>query len=115
MIFPITLIGTLANILLNYIFIPIYGYKVAAYTTFVGYFIIALAHYFVSRKIVGRDIYNIKKICCFLAILFIGTVATVFLYQVNNFIRYAFVLLLLIMVCVIGVKNKNLIIKNKEK
>ena len=111
MIFPITLAGTLVNIILNLILIPVCGYKAAAYTTFIGYLVIALAHYFVSRKIIGKDIYNIKKICVFIAILFVSTYAVVLLYHVNNFVRYAIILLLLILVCVIGVKNKNFIFK----
>jgi O-antigen/teichoic acid export membrane protein len=36
------LIGAAANVLLNYIFIPIIGFEVAIFTTFIGYFMMSL-------------------------------------------------------------------------
>lgn len=52
------------NIALNYIFINRYGYKAAAYTTFVCYFSFCFLHYLFYRKVckrcVGQEIYDIK-------------------------------------------------------
>ena len=52
------------NIALNYIFINQYGYKAAAYTTFVCYFSFCFLHYLFYRKVckrcVGQEIYDIK-------------------------------------------------------
>ena len=39
------------NVLLNYIFIPVYGFIAAAYTTLACYVIYSLGHYFVGGKI----------------------------------------------------------------
>lgn len=54
----------LLNIVLNYYFIDIYGYKAAAYTTFFCYFIFCFLHYLfyrmACRKHVGEEIYDIK-------------------------------------------------------
>ena len=54
------------NIVLNYIFIRVYGYKAAAYTTFVCYFAFCFMHYMfyrkACRKYVGQEIYDIKGI-----------------------------------------------------
>ena len=54
------------NILLNYVFIRIYGYRAAAYTTFVCYFAFCFMHYMfyrkACRKYVGQKIYDIKGI-----------------------------------------------------
>ncbi len=54
------------NILLNYIFINLCGYKAAAYTTFICYFVFCFLHYMFSRKVckkyIGHEIYDIKKL-----------------------------------------------------
>ena len=114
-IFPITLAGALVNIVLNYFMIPIFGYKVAAYTTLAGYMLIAIAHYYVSKKIVGKDIYNIKKIVMYLFILFLGAVASMILYTLSNLIRYALISLTVVIGVFIIYKNKNEIIKMISK
>lgn len=60
------------NIILNYIFINIYGYKAAAYTTFVCYFVFCFLHYMFSRKAcmkyIGHEIYDIKMLVIISAI-----------------------------------------------
>ena len=52
------------NILLNYIFIRIFGYQAAAYTTFVCYFVFCFLHYLFYRmacnRYVGQEIYDVK-------------------------------------------------------
>ena len=59
----------LLNIALNLIFINIYGYRAAAYTTFACYFIFCILHYLfyllACKKYIKTEIYNIK---CILAI-----------------------------------------------
>lgn len=48
------------NILLNLIFVPIYGYVAAGYTTLVCYVAYAYAHYLFSLRICKREIKNIR-------------------------------------------------------
>lgn len=104
-IFPITLIGALVNIGLNYIFIPLIGYQVAAYTTAIGYALIAVMHYMMSKKIIGYDIYNIKKICLYIGVMFIcGGIATVS-YNCKRYVRYGIIALIVICVCIIAFMN----------
>ena len=40
------------NIVLNYIFIPKYGYLAAGYTTFISYILLMLINYYASRRII---------------------------------------------------------------
>lgn len=54
--------ATIINIILNYIFISIYGYFAAGYTTIVSYIIQALIDYWAMRKVVGKSVYNMKEI-----------------------------------------------------
>ncbi|MER2173174.1 MAG: oligosaccharide flippase family protein [Carnobacterium sp.] len=59
-------IGTIAsaiiNIVLNIIFIPRYGYIAAGYTTVVAYFFLFLFHYFLAKKIIGKQLFDTKMI-----------------------------------------------------
>lgn len=59
-------IGTIAsaiiNIVLNIIFIPMYGYIAAGYTTVVAYFFLFLFHYFLAKKIIGKQLFDTKMI-----------------------------------------------------
>ena len=57
--------GALLNILLNYIFIGLYGYYAAGYTTLICYMVFSFAHYLAYKKIVDNNlelekIYDIK-------------------------------------------------------
>ncbi len=50
--------GALLNIVLNIIFIPMYGFVAAAYTTLACYLVFMLMHYLFSRKVLKQQ--NIK-------------------------------------------------------
>jgi len=50
------------NIILNYIYINKLGYVAAAYTTLVSYILYFIFHYFISRKIHGGSIIDIRTI-----------------------------------------------------
>ena len=53
-----TMIVAAMNITLNAIFIPIYGFVAAAYTTLASYFILMIIHYFITRKVLKVRLYN---------------------------------------------------------
>lgn len=59
-----TMFAALLNLILNWIFIPQYGYMAAAYTTMAGYFTLLMFHYFIVKYIVKEyfDIYDTKFI-----------------------------------------------------
>ena len=44
------------NLLLNYIFINLYGYQAAAYTTFACYLIFCVIHYFFYKKVCKEEL-----------------------------------------------------------
>lgn len=46
-----TIFVAVLNVILNRVFIPIYGYKIAAYTTVFSYFILVMIHLFISKKL----------------------------------------------------------------
>ncbi len=57
-----TIIAAVFNIVLNYIFIPQYGYQAASYTTLASYSMLFLLHYINSKYILKGDVYRISNI-----------------------------------------------------
>ena len=86
--------AALANAILNYIFIPKYGYLAAAYTTMIGYLLLMIYHWCAYRIIYGKSIFAEKQILvCTILTTFVGLLLT-FLYE-DILIRY-------IVICIIG-------------
>ena len=55
-----TMAAALLNIILNLIFIPIFGYVAAAYTTLVGYIALFFFHYLFVKKLGKEKIYSLR-------------------------------------------------------
>ncbi|WP_320045964.1 oligosaccharide flippase family protein [uncultured Ilyobacter sp.] len=71
-----TFIAGIFNIYLNYKYIPVYGYKAAAYTTVVSYFVLFILHYCNSRfnlkvRIIALKIFY-KDFILFIVIIMIS-------------------------------------------
>lgn len=94
-----TSVGAVVNIILNYIFIKIFGYYAAGYTTLICYIIYAMCHYFFMRKICRENLdnakpYSLKKIL-FISLLFL-ILGFVFLITYGNiWFRYGLIAVLL--------------------
>jgi len=56
-----TLLAGIANIVLNYIFIPRYGNIAAAYTTLISYGLLFVLHYFNSKILLKEDVPELKS------------------------------------------------------
>lgn len=56
LIMTASIVGAILNIILNYIFINIFGYYAAGYTTLACYMIYCLGHYIFMKKIVKENI-----------------------------------------------------------
>lgn len=86
-------ISAVVNIILNYIFIKMYGFIAAGYTTLACYVLYSLCHYFfmsrVSRRFMdGERIYNMRAIAMICGGLTAFSLAINMVYD-NNPIRYA--------------------------
>ena len=111
-----TVLAALMNYILNYIFIPKYGYIAAAYTTFISYLFLLFEHMFLVYKIKLNIVYSYKFV--FFAVI----VACIFafignnLYS-NNTIRYVFMALYMILSVLVICKYKSqivLFVRNKR-
>lgn len=108
-------IGAVANIILNYIFIPIFGYLAAGYTTLFCYILYSFAHYVFQRKVlrdvgIEQPIFDLKYILLFSSVILVIMVLLLFLYR-NYWIRYGAALVLGIVFIVVIRKNKGILKK----
>ncbi len=92
----ISVAGACLNVLLNYIFIPIYGFYAAGYTTLFCYILYCIGHYlimrWVSRKYMGGEkVYNMKLIVVISALflLLCGLMMAVYNYMLIRILLYA--------------------------
>ena len=99
-----TFIGAGLNVILNYIFIQMFGYVAAGYTTLICYFAFCVAHYCFMRIVLKKEcidtrVYSIKVIAAIsLAVTAAGML--IMLSYNNNYIRYG-LLAIIIIVCLI--------------
>ncbi len=77
------------NLILNYVFIPQYGYIAAAYTTLVGYLWLLLANMYLVKRIGYKKVYDYKFVALVVIAIMIFTIFVNFLFS-YTVIRYAF-------------------------
>lgn len=99
-----TIVSALLNLLLNFIFIPIYGYIAAAYTTLVGFLMLVFMHYIMSKRLKLTDMYDNKFIFIMVGIMIVLGILAGGLYSVSTIIRWAVIVLTGIIVLVLGYK-----------
>lgn len=104
-----TIIACLINIILNFIFIPIFGYIAAAYTTLIGYIVLYLLHYFFVIRLKCDKWYDNKFFVRILSLSMIVLIISNFIYH-YSIIRYIIIILLIAVVLAFFCKNRNIII-----
>lgn len=94
-----TVAGAVVNIILNWIFIPRFGYLAAAYTTVAGYAVTALLRFWRYRRIIPEPIYNVRMFLLISLLLFaFGAVcAVLYPYPVIRYFMIAGIVLVLIL------------------
>ena len=97
-------IGGVLNIILNYIFINLFGYIAAGYTTLFCYFFYAAAHYICMRRIIKKQLDNVKvydlKIIIAISAVFLGLSALLMVTYNYPVIRYCIILASMIAVII---------------
>jgi len=95
----LSFIGAGLNVMLNYIFIPIFGYIVAGYTTLCCYIVFTFSHFiFINRltkKKAGVKIFDAKHITTvsFVIIAFCAILSVLYEYMI---IRYIFIFIIIL-------------------
>lgn len=110
-----TSMGAILNVVLNYVFIKMFGYYAAGYTTLICYMVYSGAHYFFMRKVCnkyesGLKVYEGKKIVAISAIFMVAGFLMLLTYN-NIFVRYGIVVAGMI---VLFIKRKTMIVWIKQ-
>lgn len=104
-----TMIATAANIILNFIFIPMNperSYIIAAYTTLAGYIILFVLHYFIVKKMKMNQVFEIKLILIIFGFTLVVAGVMNLVYRMG-IIRYAIFAIYAVAVIVGIFKYKN--------
>lgn len=102
-----TTIAATINILLNFLFIPLFGYIAAAYTTLVGYMVLFFVHYLIVKKMGCSSWYDNKFFMKFLS------TSLVILIVINVLYKYIIIKNIIFIIIVIYILH--FIIKNKKE
>ena len=100
-----TTIAASANIILNYIFIPKFGYVAAAFTTLIGYAILFLIHFFMVWRMGFTKVYHTKRIVMIL-LLSLALSFGMYLMFGHTTIRFGFIGLFTLVLCGSTWKNR---------
>lgn len=117
-----TTLSAILNVVLNYLFISVYGYYAAGYTTLVCYIVYAISHFFFMKKIFNKYIkipqpYNVKIILN-ITVVFMG-VSFLFYSTYRHFVlRVGLIIICLIVIFFcrkLIIECLNRVIKIREK
>ena len=86
-------IAAVSNIILNYIFIKLFGFVAAGYTTMVCYALLALLHYINVIKKKYDDAIDNKKILAISIVVIVVSILISILYS-HRLLRYSFILII---------------------
>lgn len=112
-----TCICAVANLILNYIFINIYGYYAAGYTTVVCYIGLACLHYFFYRKVSKEEdcgnIYD-GKLCAILSVTVLTVMLIMALTYQYSWVRYGFFVLVIAVAAIFRNQIKDTIVSFRK-
>lgn len=95
-------IGAILNIILNVIFLPIFGYLVAGYITLFCYILFTVAHYLFYLKTLksvkfSGQLFSMRRIGCFGVFLTVLVMALSFCYKIS-LLRYGLIIFVLLII-----------------
>lgn len=106
-----TVCAALVNIIFNYIFIKMFGYVAAAYTTLITYMLYFLFHFLLAYRIERRQLFSQKTIIfCSIVILIVSGISLITIQHVMIRCVFAVIVLLAILLYVWR-ENKELLIQ----
>ena len=106
--------SVIVNYILNYFFIPRFGYIAAAYTTYASYFVLMFFHMLIVNHIGRSEVYKNKIIIILALIVSIIMFSVTFI--MNNFaVRYSIVILYILVGLYLIYKNQDIIKKFLKK
>lgn len=101
----ISIVGALMTLIINVVFIPIYGYLASAFATLFAYFIMALVSYMLGQKHYAIP-YNLKKIGVYISLSVLFSAVSFYYFRENYTIG---LLLIITLTGVIWAKEKTML------
>ena len=105
----ITFICAVANIVLNFLLIPVFGYIAAAYTTLFSYILSSLLHFLNARKIGLAGIYDLKMILKIIGYSVLLSALVLFSYT-SLLLRYGLISVLSLGILFFFIRKRDLMI-----
>lgn len=102
--------AALLNLILNAIFIPMFGYIAAAYTTLAGFLFLLIVHMLLVKKLGYSQVYDNKLVILVVVVMICFTVGINFLYM-KNYFRYIAIGIYIIATVTVFIKER-VIVKN---
>lgn len=90
-----TVVAAVVNVVLNAVFIPVFGFIAAAYTTLISYLILLVMHWIGYRKCISAPMYDLKLLCGISAVTVIACLLCGLTYE-TRILRYGIVAVLLV-------------------
>lgn len=90
-----TVVAAVVNVVLNAVFIPVFGFIAAAYTTLVSYLILLVMHWIGYRKCISAPMYDLKLLCGISAVTVTACLLCGLTYE-TRILRYGIVAVLLV-------------------
>lgn len=104
-----SIIAAISNIILNFIFIPKYGYLAAAFTTLIGYLILLLIHMYLVNKLGLNKIYDYKFVSIIVCLGILLMILILYLYS-HIVLRYCLICIYILCAIYWFIKYKNKIL-----
>ncbi len=82
------------NVVLNYIFILLFGYRAAAYTTAFSYLVLMCMQAYMEKRLTGEQLIPLPRTALISCAYFVLCVATMLLFKAPSLIRYALFVIL---------------------
>lgn len=99
-----TVVAAGINIVLNYVFVQLYGFVAAAYTTLFCYFVLMILHHFISRYVLKLHLYDDKFM--YLAVLVTGILGVMFMTLYDKFWIWRWILISVISLVYLWVNRR---------
>lgn len=100
-----TIIAGSFNLITNIIFIPMFGYTAAAYTTLASYILLFILHYIGGISLGARNFYDLKQFILCAVIMLCFMFVSLSLYN-HTILRYIMLLVIVISMLVIIIMNR---------
>lgn len=101
-----TIGASIINIILNFIFIPRFGYFAAAFTTLFSYILLFICHWIISKRLLQDDVFSLKVILSYS--IGMSIISFIYILCCNQFMYIRYVILVLVSIVIIIKKRSEI-------